>query len=349
MKVKHYMSIAIVVAVLAVLPVVTTSNSFLNFLIYTLIIVLGAQGWNLLGGVAGQSSFGHAAFFGTGAYVMSLWQINLGMGPWTGFVIAVLTGALVGWIVGYLSFRAGLRGSYFALVTLAFAEVLRVLANSASFTGGAAGKLLPINLGLENFQFDDRVYFYWISLGLVTVGLVLCRWISLSRFGAHLIAVRENEDAAKALGVNVLKVKLQAISLSAGLTAAAGCLYVQYFLYIDPILVFGPKVSIEVLLSSMVGGLGTVFGPLVGTFALHGLGEAAKFFVAETPGIDLAIYGAVLIVAICFMPRGLLSLGPRLASLFARKQPDSFGTTHSSTSGGAPVSSGSTIARENTP
>lgn len=317
MKARNYLSIAIVIALLAVVPLVADSSSVLNFLIYSLIIALGAQGWNLLGGVAGQTSFGHAAFFGTGAYVISLWQINLGFGPWTGFVAAVLVGALVGWVVGYLSFRAGLRGSYFALVTLAFAEVFRVLANSAEFTGGAAGKLLPINIGFEHFQFDNRVYFYWLSLLLVAIGLVLCRWIALSRFGAHLIAVRENEDAARALGVNVLKVKLQAIALSAGLTAAAGCLYVQYFLYIDPVLVFGPKVSIEVLLSSMVGGLGTVFGPLVGTFALHGLGEAAKFFVAETPGVDLAIYGVVLIVAICFMPRGLLSLGSRFAG--ARK------------------------------
>ncbi len=311
MKVKRYLSIFIVVALLAVAPIVADSNVVVNFLIYTLIVALAAQGWNLLGGVAGQNSFGHAAFFGSGAYVISLWQINLGLGAWTGFVVAVAAGALVGWIVGYLSFRAGLRGSYFALVTLAFAEVLRVLANSASFTGGAAGRLLPIDIGFASFQFSDRTHFYWIALAMVAFGLVLMKWISLSRFGAHLIAVRENEDAARALGVNVLNVKLRAITISAAMTAAAGCLYVQYFLYIDPILVFGPKISIEVLLASMVGGLGTIFGPLVGTFALHLLGEGAKVFVAEIPGIDLAIYGCVLIAAICFLPRGLLSLGSR--------------------------------------
>src|SRR5690606_12411711 len=126
------------------------------------------------------------AFFGTGAYVISLWQINLGLGAWSGFVVAIAAGALVGWIVGFLSFRAGLRGSYFALVTLAFAEVLRVLSNSASFTGGAAGSLLPINLGIENLQFSDRTHYYWFALALVAIGLLLCRWISLSRFGARL-------------------------------------------------------------------------------------------------------------------------------------------------------------------
>lgn len=309
MKIKKYLSIFVVVALLAIAPLLVNSNVFLNFMIYTLIIALGAQGWNLLGGTAGQNSFGHAAFFGTGAYIISLWQINLGLSPWTGFVVAIAGGALVGWIVGFLSFRAGLRGSYFALVTLAFAEVLRVLANSSSVTGGAAGKLLPIKLGVENLQFSDRTHYYWFALALVAIGLLLCRWISLSRFGARLIAVRENEDAAKALGIDVLRAKLSAITISAGMTAAAGCLYVQYFLYIDPLLVFGPKVSVEVLLASMVGGLGTVFGPLVGTFALHLLGEIAKFFTGEIPGIDLAVYGCVLIAAIWFMPRGLLSLG----------------------------------------
>lgn len=318
MRIGKYLTVLIVVAVLAVAPWVAQSNVVVNFLIYTLIIALAAQGWNLLGGVAGQTSFGHAAFFGTGAYVISLWQINLGLDAWSGFMVAILAGALVGWIVGYLSFRAGLRGSYFALVTLAFAEVMRVLVNSASFTGGAAGRLLPINIGFSHFQFADRIYFYWIALIMVALGLLMMRWISLSRFGAHLIAVRENEDAARALGVDVLQVKLHAITLSAGLTAAAGCLYVQYFLYIDPALVFGPKVSIEVLLASMVGGLGTIFGPLVGTFALHLLGEGAKFFVAEIPGIDLAIYGCVLIGAVWFLPQGLLSL--RLP-YFDRKKP----------------------------
>lgn len=321
MKIKHYLSIFIVVALLALAPLLANSNVVLNFLIYTLIVTLGAQGWNLLGGMAGQNSFGHAAFFGTGAYVISLWQINLGLGAWTGFVVAVAAGALVGWIVGFLSFRAGLRGSYFALVTLAFAEVLRVLANSASFTGGAAGRLLPINLGAENFQFSDRTHYYWVALAMVAVGLLLMRWISLSRFGARLVAVRENEDAARALGIDVLRTKLGAITISAAMTAAAGCLYVQYFLYIDPILVFGPKISIEVLLASMVGGLGTVFGPLVGTFALHLLGEGAKLFTGEIPGIDLAIYGCVLIGAVCFLPQGLLSLLPRRAGRKSAAEP----------------------------
>lgn len=321
MKLKNYLSIIVVVALLAVLPMMLQSNVVLNFLIYILIVTLGAQGWNLLGGMAGQNSFGHAAFFGAGAYAISMWQINLGLSAWSGFFVAIVVGALVGWIVGFLSFRAGLRGSYFALVTLAFAEVLRVLANSAQFTGGASGRLLPIETGVQHLQFADRTYFYWFALAMVAIGLVIVRWISLTRFGAHMIAVRENEDAARALGIDVLRTKLRAITISAAMTAVSGCLYVQYFLYIDPTLVFGPKISIEVLLASMVGGLGTVFGPLVGTTALHVLGEAAKLFAGEIPGIDLAVYGCVLIAAICFLPRGLLSLWPTRSASKKAQQP----------------------------
>lgn len=308
---KPYFPIFIVAVVLALFPVVTDSNVLLTLLIYSLIIGLAAQGWNVLAGIAGQNSFGHAAFFGTGAYVISLWQTNLHMNPWVGFLIALLVGAALGSIIGYLAFRAGLRGSYFALVTLAIAEVLRVLANAASFTGGAAGSLLPINPGWEHFQFSDRRYFYWITLALVVLSLVLVKRIQRSRFGAQLVAVRENEGAAQALGINVLATKLKAIAISGAMTAAAGCLYAQCFLYIDASLVYGSKMSVEMLLAAIVGGIGTVFGPLVGALALHVLSEVVKVFAGDIPGIDLAIYGAVLIMVVCFLPKGLLSLGTR--------------------------------------
>lgn len=237
-----------------------------------------------------------------------MWQINFGLPAWSGFLLAIIAGSLVALIIGYLSFRAGLRGSYFALVTLAFAEVLRVLANSFSFTGGAAGRLLPINYGIGSLQFENPLYFYFLTLLVVTIALLFMVWVVRSRFGAQLIAIKENEDAAKALGVDTLKRKLQVIAISGAITAASGALYVQYFLYIDPILAFSPKMSIEVLLATMVGGIGTVLGPVVGAFALHFLGEGVKFFTGDVPGVDIAIYGLVLIIAVCFMPRGLLSL-----------------------------------------
>lgn len=298
----------VLVAALAVVPLLTQSNLVLNFLIVTLIISIVAQGWNLLGGFGGQFSFGHAAFFGTGAYVSALWQMRLGMDAWSGLLVAVLAGALVAWVIGFLAFRAGLRGSYFALVTLAFAEVLRVLANSFALTGGAAGLLLPLQIGVGNLQFSERSLFYWLVLLVVAIGLFGVATLRRTRFGAQLVALRENEDAARALGVDVLAVKLRAIALSGALSASAGVLYLQYFLYIDAQIVFGTWISVEALLASIVGGLGTVLGPVLGALALHGLGELAKALFGGTPGIDLAFYGGLLVVAVAFMPGGLISL-----------------------------------------
>ncbi|HZH51828.1 MAG TPA: branched-chain amino acid ABC transporter permease [Microvirga sp.] len=312
MTIRDLVPVIIVVALLALVPVFVTANTVLNFLVFTLIIALTAQGWNILGGFGGQFSFGHAAFFGTGAYAAALFQTRLGINPWVAFAIGSAGGALVGWVIGYLSFRSGLRGSYFALVTLAFAEVLRILANAATFTGGAAGILIKLDVRPENFQFESRAAFFWIALALVGAVLVLTRWIERSRFGAQLVAVRENEAAAKALGVDTLKVKLGAITLSGAVTAAAGCLYAQYFLYIDANIAYGTWISVEAILAPIVGGLGTVLGPLVGAVALHGLGEVTKLAAGSVPGIDLMVFGALLVVAVAFAPDGILGLVRRL-------------------------------------
>ncbi len=306
-------AIVLVVTALAVLPLLFVSNVTLNFLTFALIVTLAAQGWNLLGGYGGQFSFGHAAFFGTGAYAMALLQVRFGWSPWLALPAGVGLGGLVGFLVGFLSFRARLRGSYFALVTLAFAEVFRILANSWSFTGGAAGVLVPLKLSVETMQFADRRIFYWLALGFVAAGLAATLAVERSRFGAWLVAVRENEDAARALGVDVLAVKLKAITLSAMLTAAAGCLYTQKFLYLDSNLAYGSWISVEALLAPIIGGLGTVFGPILGAVALLGLGEVTKhvlatWFGSAIPGVDLAVYGGLLILCVAFAPRGLLGL-----------------------------------------
>lgn len=308
---RDLLSIALLVGVLATVPLFLTGNTALNFLVFVLIIALAAQGWNLLGGFGGQFSFGHAAFFGTGAYATALLQTRLGVNAWAAFALGVGAGALVGWIIGSLSFRSGLRGSYFALVTLAFAEVLRIAANAAAVTGGAAGLLIPLDVRPANFQFESRAAFYWIALALVAAALVLSRAVEQSRFGAQLAAVRENEAAAMALGVDALAVKLRAIALSAGVTAAAGCLYAQYFLYLDAGIAFGTWISVEALLAPIIGGVGTVFGPLVGALALHGLGELTKGLAGRVPGIDLVVFGALLIAVVAFAPRGILGLAAR--------------------------------------
>jgi branched-chain amino acid transport system permease protein len=296
--------IVLVIAALATVPLLTSSNAVLNFLIVALLIALVGQGWNVLGGYGGQYSFGHAAFFGTGAYVTAILQMRYGVNAWIAFVLGIAGGALVGAAIGALTFRSGLKGSYFALVTLAFAEVLRILASVAPITGGGVGILITLDLRPQSFQFQSRAPFYWI--------------IERSRFGAWLVAVRENEDAAKAVGVDTARVKLAAMTISAAITAAGGGFYVQYFLFIDSGIAYGPWISVEALLAPIVGGIGTVFGPLLGALVVKTLGELTKLIVGDAPGLDLVIYGGVLILIVAFAPHGIAGLLADLRMRFAR-------------------------------
>jgi branched-chain amino acid transport system permease protein len=305
---KDLIPIAVFAAVAALLPVFVTAGTTLNFAVFTLIICLAAQGWNILGGYGGGYSFGHAAFFGTAAYMTSILQVRYGLNPYPGFALGIAAAAAVGWVIGFLSFRSGLRGSYFALVTLAFAEVFRVVANAADITGGAAGLLITLDVRPGNFQFASRATFYWVALGLVTAALVITRALERSRLGAQLVAVRENENAARALGVDVLSVKLSAITLSAAITGAAGALYAQYFLYLDANIAYGTWISVEALLAPIIGGAGTVFGPVLGGVVLHGLSEFTKSLVGTIPGVDLVIFGILLILVVRFPPRDIPGL-----------------------------------------
>jgi branched-chain amino acid transport system permease protein len=310
--------IVLVIALLAMVPLLTASNVVLNFLVVALLIALVGQGWNVLGGYGGQYSFGHAAFFGTGAYVTAILQMRYGVNAWVAFVLGVAAGALTGAAIGALTFRSGLKGSYFALVTLAFAEVLRILASVAPITGAGVGILLTLDLRPQAFQFQSRAPFYWIILALVAISLIIVRLIEQSRFGAWLVAVRENEDAAKAVGVDTARVKLVAMIISAAITAAGGGFYAQYFLFIDSGIAYGSWISIEALLAPIVGGIGTVFGPLLGALVVKTLGELTKLVTGDAPGLDLVIYGVVLVLIVALAPHGIAGLLADLRMHLAR-------------------------------
>jgi branched-chain amino acid transport system permease protein len=317
---KMWMVVVCVCAILAIIPLLGASNVTLNFLIVALLVALAGQGWNILGGYGGQYSFGHAAFFGAGTYVTAILQVKYGVNAWVGFVAGIAAGALVGAAIGFLAFRSGLKGSYFALVTLAFAEVLRIVASVTPITGAGVGTLIKLDLRPLAFQFQSRAAFYWIILFLVFMSLLIAARLEQIRFGAWLVAVRENEDSARALGVDVFSVKLRAMILSAAITAAAGCFYAQYFLFVDSTIAFGSWISIEALLGPIIGGSGTVFGPLAGALIVRLLGEAAKLVAGDAPGIDLAIYGAVLVAVVAFAPRGIVG---QIAALARRLRPGS--------------------------
>ena len=299
----------------------TTSGVALNFVMMALYAALLAQAWNILGGFGGQFSFGHALFFGTGAYVQAIMQLQFGLNPWAALPLGILVSTAVGIFVGALSFRYGLKGSYFALVTLAFAEVFRILALSVPFTGAGVGLMVPLQEGFANMQFGTRRGYGMLVLGFVVLALLVTSWLRHSRFGAYLQAVRDNEDAARAVGVNPFKVKLGAIALSAGFMGAAGAFYVQVFQYIDPAIAYGSHTSVEALVGAIVGGLGTLWGPIIGALALHVLADLTRNLFGQLPGINLVIYGVVLVLMVVFAPRGLAGVGLSVRNFFKSKSP----------------------------
>jgi branched-chain amino acid transport system permease protein len=300
----------LVLLVAVAFPFVFKSSFMVNFGVLALFYAFIGQSWNISGGFAGQLSFGHVAFFGVGAYASTIVQMRLGWSPWLGLPAAALAGAVVGGIIAVLSFRAGLKGSYFALITLAFAEVLRIICNSVSFTGGGLGMLIPMKAGAANFQFAERSGFYFLILLLTAGSIALAEWLRHSRFGAHLAAIRENEDAAMALGINVFAEKVKVMLLSGAIGGIGGCFFAQYFLYIDPTVVFGVDKSVEMLLVSIIGGAGTVYGPLLGAVLLALVSEGTRV-LTQIQGLSLVLYGGLLVLIIAFLPNGLIHLFKR--------------------------------------
>jgi branched-chain amino acid transport system permease protein len=305
---KDVTAIALFALLLACVPLATSSGVALNFVTMALYACLLAQAWNILGGFGGQFSFGHALFFGTGAYVQAIGQ-QQGLNAWAALPLACAASGGVGLVVGALTFRYGLKGSYFALVTLAFAEVFRIVALSVPFTGGGVGLMVPLRESAGNMQFASRAGYLWLVLGLVVIALLASAWLRHSRFGAYLQAVRDNEDAARAVGVNPFRIKLTAIGLSGALMGAGGAFYVQVFQYIDPGIAYGPGTSVEALVAAIVGGMGTLWGPVVGALALHVLADITRNLFGQLPGINMVIYGAVLVLIVMFMPRGIAGAG----------------------------------------
>ncbi|MEI6733093.1 MAG: branched-chain amino acid ABC transporter permease [Comamonadaceae bacterium] len=299
----------------------TSSGVVLNFVMMALYAALLAQAWNILGGYGGQFSFGHALFFGTGAYMQAIAQMQGGLNPWLALPLSAVTSAGVGLFVGALSFRYGLKGSYFALVTLAFAEVFRIVALSVPFTGAGVGLMVPLREGFANMQFGSRRGYAFLILALVVLALCVTCWLQHSRFGAYLQAVRDNEDAARASGVNPFRIKLGAIALSGAFMGAGGAFYVQVFQYLDPGIAYGSHTSVEALVGAIVGGMGTLWGPVLGALALHTLADLTRNLFGQLPGINMVIYGTVLVLMIMFAPRGLSGAGKSLRSLWQGRAP----------------------------
>lgn len=300
--------LGIVAAMLLVLPLVAATTLLHLFIIMFFWAYLG-QAWNILGGYTGQFSFGHAAFFGLGAYTSTLLYVHAGWSPWLGMVAAGFVGMGFGLFSGYLSFRYGLRGPYFALVMLAFAEMLRIIAENWTLVGGSVGILVPLQGSAPlQFQFGSKVSFYYIMLAMLAGITLLTYGIQQSRLGYYFVAIRENEEAAEALGVNSFRYRMIAMAFSAFLTATGGTFYAQYLLYIDPEITFGTTISIEILLRPIIGGAGTVLGPLLGSLVLTPISEIAKSMFRGYIGVHLMLFGVILVAVIIYLPQGIMGL-----------------------------------------
>jgi branched-chain amino acid transport system permease protein len=280
------------------------------YYLHILIIILfwGYLGscWNILGGYAGQFSFGHAAFFGVGAYTSSILFVDFGISPWIGMQLGGIFSLLLGLFIGYLCFRYGLKGPYFALSMLACSQMLQVIAVNWKVVKGALGVLIPLGDSFLHFTFKNRLPYYYIILAMMIGILILTKWIQEKRVGYYFFAIREDEEAAKALGINIQKYKMIAMALSSFPTAWGGTFYAQYYYYIDPSLSFGGPVSIDILLRPIVGGPGTVFGPLVASILLSPLSEITRSLFRQYSGVHHMIFGSILIATVIFLPRGLM-------------------------------------------
>jgi len=297
-------------AVVAIaLPQIVTSHFYVDIFIRVLLFAFIGVAWNLMGGYAKQLSLGHAAYFGLGAYTSTLLQINYDVSPWIGMVAGGVVAMAASLPIGAICFR--LSGPYFAISTIAMAQVLMLLfLKFRDFAWGAEGTTIP-NLGDAPLmmQFDDKAAYYYIALGLLAIGLAITAWIEKSWMGYYLVALGEDEDAAEAVGVNVPKVKRHIYLISAFLTALAGTFYVQYIYFIDPNTAFSFNISVEAALVSIVGGIGTLWGPVVGTVLLEVTSALLQSWLGGGHGgIQLTVYALILMAVILWRPAGLLGV-----------------------------------------
>lgn len=297
---------------LMILPVLLNPY-LLSIMILILFYGYLGQCWNILGGYAGQLSFGHAAFFGVGAYTSSLLFVHWGVTPWVGMLVGGMMGMLLGLVIGWIAFRYGLKGAFFSLVVLAFAEMLRLVFNNIDALGSAFGIILPLK-GDDplNYQFQGKSAYYYVLLTMMLLISSIAYYIEKSKMGCYWMAIREDEQAAEALGVDIFKYKMKAIGISAFFTAIGGTFYAQYYLYIDPTLTFGVQNSIEIMIRPIIGGSGTFLGPILGAIILTPAAEITRELLKAYSGVDLIVYGIIIIIVIIYMPQGVIGWVERI-------------------------------------
>jgi branched-chain amino acid transport system permease protein len=287
-----------------------------DYLLTVLIIILyfayTGQAWNVMMGFAGQLSLGHALYVGLGAYATAALYVHFGIGPWLGLPAAIAVAVVCGAIIGFLAFRFGVAGVYFAILTIAFAEFARIGFDHFRWVGGSSGFFLPVANYTQNDLWNLRgnpTMFYYVMLVLTVAAFVLCHALLKSRVGFYWQAIREDETAARSLGINTFRYKMYAIVISAGMTAVAGMFFAFYYNNLFPEQVFHISRSIELILGPIIGGIGTLFGPIIGAFLLTGLSELMQELLHalgfDVPGAKQVFYGICLLVVVMVLPDGV--------------------------------------------
>ncbi|HEY7664090.1 MAG TPA: branched-chain amino acid ABC transporter permease [Xanthobacteraceae bacterium] len=287
-----------------------------DYLLTVLIIILyfayTGQAWNVMMGFAGQLSLGHALYVGLGAYTAAALYVHVGIGPWLGLPVAIAIAAAAGAAIGFLAFRFGVGGIYFAILTIAFAEFARIGFDHFGWVGASSGFFLPV----ANYSRDDLwnlrgdpTMFYYVMLALTAAAFVLCHLLLKSRVGYYWRAIREDETAARSLGIDTFRYKMYAVVISAGMTAVAGVFFAFYYNNLFPEQVFHISRSIELILPAIIGGVGTLFGPVIGAFLLTGLSETMQELLTrlglDVPGAKQVFYGICLLAVVLALPEGI--------------------------------------------
>ncbi|ANN77546.1 ABC transporter permease subunit [Bordetella flabilis] len=315
---KAYVSLALLIVMFAV-PAVLATPFWTNLFVLLFVFSAMSVAWNIVGGYAGKLSLGHAVFYGIGGYTATLLTQNYEISPWIGMVAGAVLSGIVAVIISYPTLR--LRGPFFALASIAILEVCRLLViHEESWTGGSSGISLPLNIGWTWIVFREKINYVIIAFALFVLVLWVSWLIRKSRMGHYLIAIREREDAARAVGIHTVRVKILAAVVSAMLTSIIGTFHITYLTFIDPASAFSLDLSVQIAMFALIGGLGTVAGPVAGTFLVLPIAELARGWLSAVGnGMHGLIYGAILVAVVLTIPRGLAgAFGPAVERMLAR-------------------------------
>ena len=302
-----------ILLMLIVFPLIVRESFNIHVMILVFMFGMLGVAWNIIGGYAGMFSFGQAAFFGIGAYTSSYLSIAYGVNPWIGLVAGGCAAAVVAAAIGYPC--SNLRGHYFAIASIAFAEIVRIVFNNWQMVGAAEGLSLPMqDESFANFLFNSsKLPYYYIMLAFLLLSLAVCYFVATSKMGYYFRAIKESHKIAEVLGVNVVLYRLMAIMISAFLSAMAGTFYAQYILYIDPGSVMLLATSIQIVLISMLGGAGSIMGPVIGAAIRIPASEYTRVALGyQGTGMDMLIYGLLITLISMYYPEGVWKLLSRI-------------------------------------